>query len=176
VLVPTFIRRNSELDLALGLGLDLRPTRRFDPRVAGSVGDLWGFSVTFAKVRMKMQLHTAGAGRPLVIVGGGLTGALPWIPHAEALAPRRMVARAQPLGVQLGVERVPLPVGYSMDLESTALAVALDDLGWRREQDLATFMTEVLGPGSSPREHPRWPVWNEHREALRSIHAIHRHH
>jgi hypothetical protein len=51
VLVPTFSEGDSELEFALGLGLDLRLSRRFDLRVAGSVGDLEGFSVTFAWVR-----------------------------------------------------------------------------------------------------------------------------
>ena len=50
VLVPRFSEGDSELELALGMGLDLRLTRRFDLRVAGSVGDLEGFSVTFAWV------------------------------------------------------------------------------------------------------------------------------
>jgi len=51
VLVPRFSEGDSELELALGMGLDLRLTHRFDLRVAGSVGDLEGFSVTFAWVR-----------------------------------------------------------------------------------------------------------------------------
>jgi len=51
VLVPTFSEGDSELEFALGLGLDLRLTHRFDLRVAGSVGDLEGFSVSFAWVR-----------------------------------------------------------------------------------------------------------------------------
>ncbi len=51
VLLPTFSEGDSELGLALGLGLDLRLTRRFDLRVAGSVGDIEGFSVSFAWVR-----------------------------------------------------------------------------------------------------------------------------
>jgi hypothetical protein len=51
VLVPRFSDEDSEVELALGLGLDVRLTRRFDLRVAGSVGDLEGFSVTFAWVR-----------------------------------------------------------------------------------------------------------------------------
>jgi hypothetical protein len=50
VLVPTFSGGESELDLALGLGLDLRLSRRFDLRVSGSVGDLEGFAVSFAWV------------------------------------------------------------------------------------------------------------------------------
>lgn len=51
MLVPTFSGGDSELELALGLGFDIRLTRRFDLRVAGSVGDLEGFSVSFAWVR-----------------------------------------------------------------------------------------------------------------------------
>ena len=51
VLLPTFSGGDSELGLALGLGFDLRLTRSFDLRVAGSVGDLEGFSVSFAWVR-----------------------------------------------------------------------------------------------------------------------------
>jgi hypothetical protein len=51
MLVPTFSSGDSELELALGLGFDIRLTRRFDLRVAGSVGDLEGFSVSFAWVR-----------------------------------------------------------------------------------------------------------------------------
>jgi hypothetical protein len=51
VLIPTFSEGDDELELALGLGLDIRLTRRFDLRVAGSVGDLEGFAVSFAWVR-----------------------------------------------------------------------------------------------------------------------------
>ncbi|HSD27038.1 MAG TPA: hypothetical protein VLL75_07010, partial [Vicinamibacteria bacterium] len=51
VLIPTFSEGDDELALALGLGLDIRLTRRFDLRVSGSVGDLEGFAVSFAWVR-----------------------------------------------------------------------------------------------------------------------------
>jgi hygromycin-B 7''-O-kinase len=188
---------------------------------------------------VKTQLEVTGDGAPLVIIGGGLTGSLSFVPHAEALAPGHQVALAQPLGVQLGVERAPLPAGYSIRMETRALAAALSDLGWVQpfdlvgwsmgglialdfalehperirslvlvepdvpwvlsaddrggpevrkaehdakrwthgvsEDELARFMGEMLGPGSSPREHPRWPVWSAHRDALRSIAAIYRH-
>jgi hypothetical protein len=50
VLVPTF-DGDDELAFALGLGLDIRLTRRFDLRVSGAVGDLEGFAVSFAWVR-----------------------------------------------------------------------------------------------------------------------------
>ncbi len=51
VLVPTFTEGDSRLDFALGLGLDIRLTHRFDLRVSGAVGDLEGFAVSFAWVR-----------------------------------------------------------------------------------------------------------------------------
>jgi hypothetical protein len=51
VIVPTFSEGNSEMEFALGLGLDIRLTRRFDLRVSGAVGDLEGFAVSFAWVR-----------------------------------------------------------------------------------------------------------------------------
>jgi hypothetical protein len=51
VLIPTISDGDSEMDFALGLGVDLRLTRRFDLRVSGSVGDLEGFAVSLAWVR-----------------------------------------------------------------------------------------------------------------------------
>jgi hypothetical protein len=51
MLIPTFSSGDSEPELALGMGFDPRLTRRFDLRVAGSVRDLEGFSVSLAWVR-----------------------------------------------------------------------------------------------------------------------------
>jgi hypothetical protein len=51
VLVPTFRSGDNELALAAGLGVDLRLGRRLDVRVAGSFGDIEGFSVGLAWVR-----------------------------------------------------------------------------------------------------------------------------
>jgi uncharacterized protein (TIGR02246 family) len=188
--------------------------------------------------KLTAQVEVIGEGRPLVIVGGGLTGALSWAPHAEALSGRRRVARVQPIGVQRGVERAPLPAGYSIRTEAEALRAALDKNGWSEPVDivgwsmggtialdfalehqdrvrtltliepdvpwalspqdrahpevtkaeadarrwaggvgedaLAEFMSEMLD-GAPAREHPRWPVWNAHREALRAVVAIHQH-
>ncbi len=188
---------------------------------------------------VKMQMRVLGQGRPLVIVGQGLTGVLSWVPHANELASERQVALAQPLGVELGLAHASLPVDYSVKLESRALAAALTDLGWREpvnvvgwsygglialdfaldhperirslllvepdaawllpdygradpevrkteesalrwadgvtEDELAAFMTDLLGPDQPPRQHPRWSVWNQHRDALRASIAIFRH-
>jgi hypothetical protein len=43
------------------------------------------------------------------------------------------------------------------------------------EEELATFLAEMLGPDQPPRLHPRWPVWYQHRDALRAIVAVYRH-
>jgi pimeloyl-ACP methyl ester carboxylesterase len=75
---------------------------------------------------MIMQTQVTGDGAPLVLVGGGLTGWLSWIPHQERLASSRRVARAQPLIVQLGLEDRPVPEGYSVGFESAGLEAALD--------------------------------------------------
>jgi len=77
----------------------------------------------------EMQLDVKGEGAPIVMVGGGLTGALSWVPHQDRLAPTRKAVRAQPLAVQYGLEDRPLPDGYSLEMESGALATAIEGLG-----------------------------------------------
>lgn len=73
-----------------------------------------------------MRMHTMGEGQPLVLIGGGLTGWLSWIPHQEELASSRRVARAQLLIVQLGLDELPVPPDYTVKQESAALATAVD--------------------------------------------------
>jgi hypothetical protein len=51
VLVPTFRDDDSEMAVALGLGLDLRVARQLDVRVSGGAGDLEGFAVGIVWVR-----------------------------------------------------------------------------------------------------------------------------
>jgi pimeloyl-ACP methyl ester carboxylesterase len=87
----------------------------------------------------KMLTDVKGEGAPLVLVGGGLTGYLSWIPIQEKLSPQRQVVRVQPLAVQLGLEDKLLPPDYSVDLESEGLGAALDDLGLRGPVDLAAW-------------------------------------
>jgi pimeloyl-ACP methyl ester carboxylesterase len=89
--------------------------------------------------RLRMQVERVGSGRPLVLIGGGLTGWASWQPHAERLAPTREVALLQLLSVQYGLEDRPLPDGYSVGTESRALAGALDELGWHRPLDLVAW-------------------------------------
>lgn len=90
----------------------------------------WSAPRTSARARVfdvqTMRIDVSGEGPPLVLVGGGLTGWQSWIPHQERLAPTRRVARAQPLNVQLGLDDVPLPPAYSVELESESLGAALE--------------------------------------------------
>jgi len=87
----------------------------------------------------QMQAHVVGQGPPLVLVGGGLTGWKSWEPHAERLAEGRTVARLQPMNVQYGLDNRRLPEGYSVKMESAALAAALDELGWVEPLDLVAW-------------------------------------
>lgn len=86
---------------------------------------------------MRMQSAIAGEGRPLVLVPGGLTGWLSWIPIADRLASTRKVIRVQLLSVQLGLEGKPLPQGYSPKTEADALGETLNAIGLGKPVDFA---------------------------------------
>jgi pimeloyl-ACP methyl ester carboxylesterase len=86
-------------------------------------------TMTTSATTPRMQLDVKGEGAPIVMVGGGLTGALSWVPHQERLAKVRKAVRAQPLAVQYGLEAKALPDGYSLEMESGALAAAIEGLG-----------------------------------------------
>jgi pimeloyl-ACP methyl ester carboxylesterase len=88
---------------------------------------------------MMMRTHVVGEGRPLVLVGGGLTGWLSWIPHQERLASSRRVARAQPLIVAMGLDDHVVPPSYSVEMESAALAAAVDAFHPDEPVDLAAW-------------------------------------
>lgn len=75
-----------------------------------------------------MESDTSGSGEPLVLVPGGLTGWISWIPHAERLAASRQVTRVQLHSVALGLSGAPLPADYSVNYEVTALGKTLDAL------------------------------------------------
>jgi len=78
---------------------------------------------------LKMPFDAKGRGRPLVLVGGGLTGYASWIPHQDRLAATRRVVRVQPLAVQFGLDEQALPGEYSVKMESGALAATIEALG-----------------------------------------------
>jgi pimeloyl-ACP methyl ester carboxylesterase len=91
-----------------------------------------------------LQAHRIGAGPPLALIGGGLTGWASWEPHQQRLAGSREVARFQLLSVQYGLEDAELPRGYSVRMESHALATALDQLGWTQPVDLVAWSFGAL--------------------------------
>lgn len=103
---------------------------------------------------VRMDTRAIGEGAPLVLVGGGLTGYHSWEPHAAALAKTRRVIRAQPLSVQYGLEGRPLPEGYSVRMESQALAAAIDDLGLRDAIDICAWSFGALVALDYALEHP----------------------
>jgi len=88
---------------------------------------------------LKMPYDVKGNGRPLVLVGGGLTGYASWIPHQERLAATRRVARVQPLSVQFGLDERALPADYSVKMESGALAATIDELGVNEPIDVVAW-------------------------------------
>jgi pimeloyl-ACP methyl ester carboxylesterase len=102
----------------------------------------------------RMQAQVSGEGPRLVLIGGGLTGWKSWEPHAEQLAATRTVARLQLLSVQYGLEDRPLPDGYTVRLESRALARALDALEWMEPLDLVAWSYGALITLDFALDHP----------------------
>jgi pimeloyl-ACP methyl ester carboxylesterase len=92
----------------------------------------------------RMQAERTGGGQPVVLIGGGLTGWASWEPHAARLAATREVTRLQLLSVQYGLEDRPLLDGYSVRMESRALAAALDELGRTGPVDLVAWSYGAL--------------------------------
>jgi pimeloyl-ACP methyl ester carboxylesterase len=87
---------------------------------------------------MKMQCEVIGNGQPIILVPGGLTGWVSWEPFVKMFSDKRTVIRVQLLGVQFGLENLPLPADYSVKTESHALAATLDSLGY-------SFPVDVVG-------------------------------
>jgi len=75
-----------------------------------------------------MQSDVTGQGEPLVLLPGGLTGWLSWIPHAEHWSKTRQVIRLQLLSVELGLSGTALPDGYGVEFEVEALSNTLAKL------------------------------------------------
>src|SRR5438874_10858393 len=71
---------------------------------------------------------TKGAGRPIVLVPGGLTGWRSWEPHQEALAKQYQVTRTQLYVVESGLRGEPLPDNYDEQSEVDALANKIEEL------------------------------------------------
>jgi pimeloyl-ACP methyl ester carboxylesterase len=79
-----------------------------------------------------LQLDDRGAGNPLVLVPGGLTGWVSWLPHLERLVNRYRVIRVQPIHNELGSKGVPGDPGYTAQIERESLRLTLDALDLER--------------------------------------------
>jgi pimeloyl-ACP methyl ester carboxylesterase len=81
-------------------------------------------------VNQKSLLHEVrGQGDPIVLVPGGLSGWLSWIPHAERLSTERMVVRVQLRSVELAEAGEPFPEDYGTLTEREALRATVNELG-----------------------------------------------
>ena len=76
---------------------------------------------------LALQASSEGSGPPLVMLGGGTFGAVAFAPHAKLLAKDFRVIRLQTLNLERSQPQA-LPPGYSVKLESAAMAAALDRL------------------------------------------------
>ena len=70
----------------------------------------------------------AGEGDPLILVPGGLTGWVSWIPHQERLSSHHRVIRVQPIHNELGSAGRPGDPGYTVEVERESLRLTLDEL------------------------------------------------
>lgn len=70
-----------------------------------------------------------GEGEPVVLVPGGLTGWVSWVPHAERLSARWRTVRVQPIHNELGSAGRPGDPGYTPEVERESLRMTLDALG-----------------------------------------------
>ena len=103
---------------------------------------------------MKMQSEVTGSGLPILLVPGGLTGWASWEPFVKIFSDNRTVIRVQLLGVQLGLEDVPLPEDYSVKKESGALARTLDSLGYTMPVDLVAWSYGAFASLDYALDHP----------------------
>lgn len=75
-------------------------------------------------------LHEAkGEGESIVLLPGGLSGWLSWIPFVEPLANDRHVIRVQLRSVELAEAGTPYPPDYNSLTERAALRATVDQLG-----------------------------------------------
>jgi pimeloyl-ACP methyl ester carboxylesterase len=77
----------------------------------------------------RVLIHDAkGDGEPVVLLPGGLTGWLSWIPHQERLAGGYRAIRVQPIHNELGSAGVPGDPSYDSDTERESLRLTLEAL------------------------------------------------
>lgn len=82
-----------------------------------------------------LAVDVAGAGEPLVLVPGGLTGWVSWIPHQGRLASDYRVIRVQPIHNEMGSAGKPGDPSYTWETATESLRLTLEEL----EVDAAHF-------------------------------------
>jgi pimeloyl-ACP methyl ester carboxylesterase len=75
-----------------------------------------------------LTYQVAGQGDPLILVPGGLTGWLSWIPHQERLSTHHRAVRVQPIHNERGSEGKPGDPDYTAEVERESLRLTLDQL------------------------------------------------
>ena len=103
---------------------------------------------------LRMQVDQTGAGDPLILIGGGLTGWASWEPHTRRLADTRRVIRLQLVSVQFGLENRSLPESYGVETESRAMAAALESLDVKGPLDLVAWSFGALVTLDFALDHP----------------------
>jgi len=83
-----------------------------------------------------LHAQTEGVGWPLVMLGGGTTGAAAFAPHAKELADDFHVVRLQTLNVECAHGMQPPPLDYSIKLEAQCMRRSIDRLGLNRPVDV----------------------------------------
>jgi pimeloyl-ACP methyl ester carboxylesterase len=73
-------------------------------------------------------VDVAGDGEPLVLIPGGITGWISWIPHQERLSDRYRVIRIQPIHNELGSAGMPGDPSYTREVAVESLLLTLEQL------------------------------------------------
>jgi len=75
-----------------------------------------------------LSVHVAGEGEPLVLIPGGITGWLSWIPHQERLSDRYRTIRVQPIHNEQGSAGMPGDPSYTREVAVESLLLTVDHL------------------------------------------------
>lgn len=75
-----------------------------------------------------LTVDVAGKGEPLVLIPGGLTGWLSWIPYQELLSDRYRIIRVQPIHNELGSAGMPGDPSYTREVALESLLLTVDHL------------------------------------------------
>lgn len=75
-----------------------------------------------------LSVDVAGEGEPLVLIPGGITGWLSWIPHQERLSDRYRAIRVQPIHNELGSAGMKGDPSYTREVAVESLLLTVDHL------------------------------------------------